>query len=86
MLPPIIVCSEEPFTALVADLLRRWPEAQARDDLRCWRSLAIWLFDCAASFGREGLQGVAEDHDALALVALQRSHDLQPVRTEDTFA
>lgn len=86
MLPPILVCSEEPFVALVAALPQRWVEARARDDLRCWRALAVWLFDCSTLFSKADLPGVAEDHDTLAMVALQHAHDLQPVRTEEPFA
>lgn len=81
MLPDIIICSEEPFIALVADLPRRWVEAHVRDNLLCWCSLAVWLFDCSVLFDKADLRGLAEAHDTLARVALQRSDDRQPTRT-----
>lgn len=73
---------DEPSIVLVEGLIARWATAAARDQLPSWRSLAIFLFDCANWLTRAGLNAIAADHDALAMLAMQRAHDLQPLRVE----
>lgn len=81
-LPLFLAHTAEPAIVLVEGLLPRWATAEAKDQLPVWRSLAIYLFDCANLLSREGLASIALDHDALAMLAMQRAHDLQPLRVE----
>jgi hypothetical protein len=88
MIPLSVVC-KDPLIVLVDGALNRWHHAQRVDDLRTWRALGVYLFDCAAALSQEKvieLGWVASDHDTLAALAMQHCHELQPSRLEDTFA
>jgi hypothetical protein len=85
MIPTLFVFHKDPLIVLVEDLPRRWWAAQLRNDLRTWRALGVYLFDCAALLAKEDLQWIADFHDTLATVAMQHAYDLQPQSSEDVF-
>lgn len=86
MVPTLFLFHKAPPIVLVDDAMSRWMLAQLRNDIRTWRSLGVYLFDCAALLSKEDLQWIADFHDTLATVAMQHAHDLQPVRNDGVFA
>lgn len=86
MTPTLEVIDAEHGIVLAVDIPSRWAHARAKEDMRTWRALGVYLFDLAVCLTRGGLHAIAEDHDALAMVAMQRSYGMQPPRLVDTFA
>ena len=82
--PTQLLDFQDPLIILVEGATSRWQQAQARNDPCTWRALGVYLFNCAGVLAKEDLQGIADNHDTLAAVAMQHAHDLHPRRAIKT--